>query len=149
MSVPNQAAVEAFQAMKQSLQTEQTKYQQIVARLSKLAEPKQRYESQLNENEAVLKEFELLEPEAQVFKLVGPVLVKQDMDEAKGNVNKRLEFIRQEIERITKQSEELEGERQTIKAKMARISEDFQRTQAAIRQAVMAQQQQAAASDDS
>jgi prefoldin beta subunit len=28
-----------------------------------------------------------------VFKLIGPVLVKQDLVEAKSNVGKRLEFI--------------------------------------------------------
>jgi prefoldin beta subunit len=32
-----------------------------------------------------------------VFKLVGPVLLKQDVDEAKANVDKRLEFINNEL----------------------------------------------------
>ena len=35
----------------------------------------------------------MLEPEASVFKLVGPVLVKQDLVEARANVGKRLEYI--------------------------------------------------------
>jgi prefoldin beta subunit len=34
-----------------------------------------------------------LTPNNVVFKLVGPVLVKQDQVEAKSNVDKRLEFI--------------------------------------------------------
>jgi chaperonin cofactor prefoldin len=38
-----------------------------------------------------------LTPNNLVFKLVGPVLVKQDQVEAKGNVDKRLEFIRGEM----------------------------------------------------
>ena len=42
-------------------------------------------------------ELDLLEDGAPVFKLVGPVLVRQDLDEAKQNVNKRLEFIREEM----------------------------------------------------
>jgi len=37
-----------------------------------------------------------LTPNNVVFKLVGPVLVKQDQAEAKANVDKRLEFIRGE-----------------------------------------------------
>lgn len=37
-----------------------------------------------------------------VFKLVGPVLVKQDPEEAKANVAKRLDFIKGELTRIQK-----------------------------------------------
>lgn len=36
-------------------------------------------------------------PENQVYKMVGPVLLKQDQAEAKGNVDKRLEFIEGEM----------------------------------------------------
>jgi len=42
-------------------------------------------------------ELALLDDEAKVFKLVGPVLLKQDVDEAKANVDKRLEFINNEL----------------------------------------------------
>jgi prefoldin beta subunit len=42
-------------------------------------------------------EFATLTPNNVVFKLIGPVLVKQDQVEAKGNVDKRLEFIRGEM----------------------------------------------------
>ena len=52
------------------------------------------------ENEMVLKELELLEDEAQVFKLIGPVLVKQELVEVKNNVSKRIEFIKNDISRL-------------------------------------------------
>ena len=39
-------------------------------------------------------ELERLEDDANVYKLIGPVLIKQDLVEAKSNVEKRLEFIR-------------------------------------------------------
>lgn len=42
-------------------------------------------------------ELELLEDDANVFKLIGPVLVKQDLAEAKANVNKRIEYITAEL----------------------------------------------------
>lgn len=42
-------------------------------------------------------ELDLLSDGAKVFKLIGPVLLKQDVDEAKANVNKRLEFINNEL----------------------------------------------------
>ena len=49
-----------------------------------------------------------MEEDANVYKLVGPVLVKQDLVEAKSNVNKRLEFIRGEIERVEQQLTKLQ-----------------------------------------
>lgn len=42
-------------------------------------------------------ELALLDGEAKVFKLIGPVLLKQDVGEAKVNVDKRLEFINNEL----------------------------------------------------
>ena len=45
---------------------------------------------------ALSQELELISEDANVYKLVGPVLVKQDMMEAKANVSKRLEFINKE-----------------------------------------------------
>lgn len=42
----------------------------------------------------------MLDDEARVFKLVGPVLIKQDHAEAASNVSKRLEFIKKELERL-------------------------------------------------
>lgn len=50
-------------------------------------------ESQLTENKMVKDEFERLESDTGVFKLVGPVLVKQDLNEAKEVINKRIEYI--------------------------------------------------------
>ena len=42
-------------------------------------------------------ELDLLEEETNVFKLIGPVLVKQDLLEAKTNVAKRMEYISVEL----------------------------------------------------
>jgi prefoldin beta subunit len=44
-----------------------------------------------------LQEFATLTPNNLVFKLVGPVMIKQEQAEAKSNVDKRLEFIRGEM----------------------------------------------------
>ena len=54
-------------------------------------------ESQLKENEAVEKEFSLLKKTANIYKLMGPVLLPQELSEAVGNVKKRIEFIKSEI----------------------------------------------------
>lgn len=42
-------------------------------------------------------ELDLLDNQNTVFKLIGPVLVKQDLDEAKATVGKRLEYINGEM----------------------------------------------------
>jgi prefoldin beta subunit len=49
-----------------------------------------------------------LEDDAKVYKLIGPVLVKQDLVEARGNVEKRLDFIKAEADRLEKKAEEMQ-----------------------------------------
>ena len=39
-------------------------------------------------------ELDLAGDDTKVFKLIGPALVNQDLTEAKGNVEKRIEYIR-------------------------------------------------------
>jgi len=74
--------------------------------------------SQKSENESVLKEFESLEEEANIWKLTGPLMVKQDKGGAFANVEKRLEFIKSELvkveENIKKQETEFETKRQEL-----------------------------------
>eukprot|EP00397_Hematodinium_sp_SG-2012_P066599 GEMP01100357.1.p1 GENE.GEMP01100357.1~~GEMP01100357.1.p1 ORF type:complete len:128 (+),score=34.51 GEMP01100357.1:25-384(+) len=66
--------------------------------------------SQQQENSLVRTEFEKLEEDAIVYKLVGPVLVKQDVDDAKVNVDKRIEYITNELKRVDGVVENLEKE---------------------------------------
>ena len=40
-------------------------------------------------------ELDLADESTKVFKLIGPALVNQDLSEAKSNVEKRIEYIRQ------------------------------------------------------
>jgi hypothetical protein len=44
-----------------------------------------------------MQELELLEKDAAVYRLIGPVLLKQEPEEAKMNVVKRLEFLQGEM----------------------------------------------------
>ncbi|KAL7536880.1 hypothetical protein ACHAXR_007447 [Thalassiosira sp. AJA248-18] len=59
--------------------------------------------AQRNENEMVKQELDVFDQEASeggettVYKQVGPVLIKNDLDEAKETVEKRLEFISGEM----------------------------------------------------
>ncbi len=42
-------------------------------------------------------EFNFVDENDKVFKLIGPILVKQEVNEAKLNIEKRLEFINKEM----------------------------------------------------
>lgn len=55
-----------------------------------------------------LQELGLVDDDANVYKLIGPVLVKQDSVEAKTNVEKRLEFIGSELKRLDSQLQGIE-----------------------------------------
>lgn len=55
-----------------------------------------------------MQELELLDEDSNIFKLIGPVLIKQDPLEATTNVKKRLEFIKGESDRLDAQCKRLE-----------------------------------------
>ena len=65
--------------------------------MSKLYDARRKYHEKKAENEGVLKEFSFLSPDCNVYKLVGPVLAKQDLSEAKQTVEKRLAYINKEM----------------------------------------------------
>ena len=65
-------------------------YQTVIA-------SRQQLDSQLTENNGVRDELNILESDTNVFKLIGPVLVKQDLEEARQNVNKRIDYITGEM----------------------------------------------------
>jgi prefoldin beta subunit len=98
------------------LQTATQEYQKLQADYSAAVQARQRLDAQLSENELVKKvqctentlgqsnpltflhqEFANLTAENEIYKQIGPVLVKQDQTEAKNNVDTRLEFIRGEM----------------------------------------------------
>jgi prefoldin beta subunit len=65
--------------------------------ITKIRENVQQYEHKKSENEMVRNELNFLEEGDVIYKLVGPILVKQQHDEAKMNVDKRVEFIGKEM----------------------------------------------------
>ncbi|KAB2600405.1 hypothetical protein D8674_010676 [Pyrus ussuriensis x Pyrus communis] len=60
-------------------------------------------------------ELDLLSEEANVFKLIGPVLVKQDLAEGKANVQKRIEYISEELKRLDATLQDLEEKQNSKK----------------------------------
>jgi prefoldin beta subunit len=86
---------------------------------------RQTLESQLAENQAVSAEFATLADSSNIYKLIGPVLLKQDKTEAVAAVNGRLDFIEKEIKRtegrireLQESSEKKRGEVMSLQQKM-------------------------------
>ncbi|KAK1426634.1 hypothetical protein QVD17_15311 [Tagetes erecta] len=83
--------------------------------ISKNHQVRKKYTIQLGENELVLKELDLLNDDANVYKLIGPVLVKQDLAEANANVRKRIEYISAELKRLDSTLQDLEEKQNSKK----------------------------------
>jgi prefoldin beta subunit len=49
-----------------------------------------------------------------VYKLIGPILMKVDLNESQENVNKRLQFIEGEITKLDNQIAEKQGAQTTL-----------------------------------
>ncbi|RDB28369.1 Prefoldin subunit 6 [Hypsizygus marmoreus] len=105
-------------------------FQKLQNDLSNAVEARQRLDAQLSENELVKKEFAQLTPDNRIFKLTGPVLVKQDQAEAKSNVETRLEFIRGEIKRVEAQLKDIESKQEQKKNELVEIQTALQQLQA-------------------
>ncbi|PQQ20419.1 prefoldin subunit 6 [Prunus yedoensis var. nudiflora] len=94
------ASSSALRELQRELEAKANDLSKIQKDISKNHQVRKKYTIQLGENELVLKELDLLSEDANVFKLIGPVLVKQDLAEARANVRKRIEYISAELKRL-------------------------------------------------
>ncbi|KAG6947110.1 hypothetical protein JG688_00015682 [Phytophthora aleatoria] len=113
--------------LKEQVEAEMTRYRALQDEVQVLATQRQTYAQQANENDMVKKELDLLGDEAKVYKLVGPVLLKQDVDEAKSNVNKRLEFINNELSKVNSKIEAKEKEAVGIRTNISNMQMEMQK----------------------
>lgn len=97
------------------------------AELQKHHRARQQFQQQQHENEMVLKELELLDEDAKVYKQIGPTLVRQDHVEATSNVSKRLEFIGSELKRIDEKIAALEEKGQKRQAAIEKLQAEATR----------------------
>jgi len=87
-----------------ALQSLTATYRTLEATLQTHISTRQRLSAQLQENASVAREFQTLKSSTStsddaptIYKMIGPVLLKQDRDEAILGVEGRLEFIRGEM----------------------------------------------------
>lgn len=87
---------------------------------------RQKLESQQQENKAVKKEFDGLSDDAKVFKMVGPVLLKQERSEALTAVNGRLEFIAKSIKDTEDRIKELQETNDKKRMELMQLQQKMQ-----------------------
>ncbi|XP_051945129.1 prefoldin subunit 6-like [Xyrauchen texanus] len=117
------------EVIQKKLQSEVDKYQQLQKDVSKSMSARQKLEAQLTENNIVKEELDLLDSQNTVYKLIGPVLVKQDLDEAKATVGKRLEYINGEIQRYENLLKDMERKSEQQREVLSSLQQEYQRAQ--------------------
>ncbi|XP_073417462.1 prefoldin subunit 6 isoform X1 [Dendrobates tinctorius] len=115
--------------LQEKLQAEVTKYQQVQKDISSNMSVRQKLEVQLTENNIVKDELALLDDSNTVYKLIGPVLVKQDLEEAKSTVDKRLQYINGEIKRYETLLKDLEQRSEQQRTSLTKLQQEYQRAQ--------------------
>ncbi|KAI8518489.1 Prefoldin subunit 6 [Branchiostoma belcheri] len=119
-----------METMRNQLEKKLKEFQGVQKDLQKTASTRNQLDVQLNENKIVKEELELLETDANVYKLTGPVLVKQDLEEAKANVGKRIEYIEGEIKRQDATIKDFEEKQEKSRKELTVLQQQFQQAQA-------------------
>ncbi|KAM3465330.1 hypothetical protein MY5147_009294, partial [Beauveria neobassiana] len=91
------------------LQTLSEDYQKLQQDLQSSVDSRQKLDGQRQENLSVQKEFETLTEDETIYKLSGPVLLKQEKFEAENTVKGRLDFIGNEMSRLESQIKETQS----------------------------------------
>lgn len=88
---------------------------------------KQKLAEKKSENEMVKNEFDILEEDANIFKMVGPIMVKQTLFECKDVVGQRVAFIDKEVARLEHLETEHQNKIQEKTNNIKKMQSDFQR----------------------
>ncbi|XP_033095280.1 prefoldin subunit 6-like [Anneissia japonica] len=115
------------QAIQKKLQEEVNKLRAAQKEYQMAATARQQLDAQMNENTIVKDELNLLEPDCKVYKMLGPVLVPQDLVEAKQTVSKRIEYIGGELKRQEKLIEDIEKKQEVHRERLTKLQQDFQK----------------------
>ncbi|CAF2752953.1 unnamed protein product [Rotaria sp. Silwood2] len=77
------------------------------------------------ENEFVNQEFENLDSDILIYKLIGPVLIKQELNEGKETVAKRLVYCEGELKRLTSLMNDTEKKLEIHREIIAKIQQQI------------------------
>ncbi len=126
------------------MEVEAKRHRELSDEIHEMQKGRQKQLSQLNENTMVKQELDLIAGDAVVYKKIGPTLVKQDLEQAKQWVSKRIEFVEGRIKQV---DAAVEAKREEVMKVEDRVSK-MQEAQHAKAQAQQAAAQKRAAEDD-
>jgi prefoldin beta subunit len=126
-------------AMAAEIDEEVAKFRQVQEDLQRVRNDLQIVMGQLAENEMVQQELQLLDANANIYKMVGPILIKNSHDDAKETVSKRIEFITSEKGRLETKAKDLEQKGMEISKKVQEMQMMLQQATAAAVQQIAAQ----------
>ncbi|KAL0482255.1 prefoldin subunit 6 [Acrasis kona] len=109
------------------------KLQEISVQQQKLQKHQATVLAQLHENETVQAEFNLIKDDTEVYKMIGPTLVKQDAVEAKSNIDKRINYFKKEQSRIEQSNKDYEKQKEELQKKALGIQKWLSENQENIR----------------
>ena len=107
-------------------------FKALETEMAKMVNSRQGFVAQLNENDIVREELDLVNEGEKVFKRIGPVMVPQDLDDAKANVKKRLEFIQAELQKLEKNIQEKEQKKFAARDAVMKLQAEQQQRKAAV-----------------
>merc|ERR1711933_25737 len=117
----------AAKAIQVQIEKEKETYRQLQGEVTKNHTARLRFTQQLSESEMVKKELDLLDEEAVVYKLVGPALIRQDLVEAKANVDKRMQFMKKESDRLDNSLKSLESKQLQAQQEVSTLQQKLQK----------------------
>ena len=112
-------------AFNERITVEAQEIQKIQKEVTTLANNKAKLMEKRNENELVKKELDLLEDDAVVYKMVGPIMATQELVECKTNVEARLKFLEKEISMAKKMQDDFETKAKEAQLKIEKVKEEF------------------------
>lgn len=112
--------------IQEQLQKEIEAFQKLQKDLQKLLQGRQQLEAQHTENKIVKDELDLVEEGGNIYKLTGPVLIKQDLSEARMNVQKRIDYIQGEVKRHEKSIKELQEKQEKKRETITKLQQQYQ-----------------------
>ncbi|XP_054158088.1 prefoldin subunit 6-like [Oppia nitens] len=118
-----------LEGLQKQLSDEINKFGVLQKSYQKTLHLRQQLDSQLNENNIVKEEMDLLEDDAKTYKLVGPLLQRIDLKEAKDNVNSRIKYISEEIKRHDKQIADLSQQQDQQREVVTKLQQQLQQFQ--------------------
>ncbi|XP_050091607.1 probable prefoldin subunit 6 [Anopheles aquasalis] len=120
--------------LQRKLEAELKNFKDSQKEFSKLVQTQRQLDGQYLENKSILEELQLLKPTNTVYKLYGPVLVKQELDDSKQNVSKRIEYITKELKRCSENINQLEQKQDKYRANLQKLQQQYQSQMAMAKQ---------------